>query len=338
MAESCGPRRTAGHYFNVDSESASYGNQRLARIHAANYFALFESLRSPAETETAWEIAVGGGLDVSRPLAAGSAGSFGRLDLDDAALLKAYAAVAAGSAHLRPDDVILELGFPGYPARLAATEDAPRFLFVRQQENVLEIPSLSVVGTREATVEGRSRARRLANLLVRRGIAVCSGLAHGIDEAAHLGALEAGGTTIAVIGTPLTRSYPKEHAPLQDRIGFLGAVVSQFHPASKTLPLCFPLRNATMSGLSLGTVVIEASETSGALIQARKALQQGRKVFIPCSAVENDRLRWPARLIEKGAHVFKTIEELLGVLESEHLVPPRELVASTATVAGLHAS
>lgn len=134
---------------------------------------------------------------------------------------------------------------------------------------------------REASDAGRARARKLARLLAQRGIAVASGLARGIDTAAHRGALDAGGITFAVIGTPLTRCYPSENAELQCRIGQVGAVVSQFAPSSKTRPSCFPMRNATMSGLTLGTVVIEASENSGSLIQARKALEQGRKLFIP---------------------------------------------------------
>jgi DNA processing protein len=141
-------------------------------------------------------------------------------------------------------------------------------------------------------------------------------LARGVDEAAHRGALDLGGVTVAVLGTPITRAYPREHRELQDRIGFVGALVSQFPPSAKTLPFCFPMRNVTMSGLTLGTVVIEAGEASGALVQARKCLQQGRKLFIPRSAVEDSRLWWPRHYMEQGAHVFSTVDELIGVLEA----------------------
>lgn len=315
-----------------------FGNQEVVRERAANFFMLFEVLRSLEQTEEAW-CRIQGSLNADQPITAGIGLAIGRFDADDAAYIDAHRRVLDGFALLRDTDVIIERGGHGYPHRLAQTADAPAFLFVRQDQNVLDLPSLSIVGTRKASEEGCSRARRLAHLLTRCGIAVCSGLARGIDEAAHLGALEAGGVTIAVVGTPITRVYPKEHAALQERIGFVGAVVSQFHPASSTLPLCFPLRNATMSGLSLGTVVIEASKTSGALIQARKSLQQGLKVFIPRSAVEDPQLDWPKQYADKpGAHVFGTIDELLSVLEAEKLVPQREAVPAAATAVGLHAS
>ncbi|HET9394214.1 MAG TPA: DNA-processing protein DprA [Candidatus Rubrimentiphilum sp.] len=312
-------------------------DQGVSWARASSYFALLEILRSPDAANEAWATAeVHGGMAASRVHSIGRI--VGRTDVDDKAFMLARKHVLEGFTQLRHDDVILEKGTVGYPTRLAETPDAPQFLFVRQQANVLDLPSLSVVGTRQASQDGRDRARRLAHLLARRGIVVCSGLAAGIDEAAHLGCLEAGGITIAVLGTPLTRVYPKEHAALQERIGFVGAVVSQFHPKSKTLPLCFPLRNATMSGLSLGTVVIEASETSGALVQARKALQQGRKLFIPRSALDSDRLRWPRQYVNRGAHVFATIDELVSVLETENLVPQRDLVPTAATAVGLRAS
>ena len=306
--------------------SRTNGPER-ARERATNYFALFETLRNQLATTDAWE-RTKQLLDVDAPFGRGTATAIGRLDVDDHELIANRAKVARGFQQLRDSDIILELGDELYPARLAATPDAPTFLFVRQESDVLDLPSISIVGTRNASDEGLARARKLAHLLVKRGIAVCSGLALGIDQAAHRGALEIGGVTIAVLGTPITRYYPREHQQLQDQIGFVGAVVSQFHPASKTLPLCFPLRNATMSGLSLGTVVVEASETSGALIQARKALSQQREVFIPKSAIDNHRLRWPRRLRDDGAHVFATIDELLDVLEARKLIPPQSAVDS----------
>jgi DNA processing protein len=317
--------------------AASVDDQRTARVRAANFFALLEALGKPKEAEAAWARARVS-LDVAVPFQPGAAGALGRLDLDDDLIARTLLRVIEGFQELAPRDLVVERGRPGYPKRLAETADAPPFLFVRQDENVLDLSSLSIVGTRDASDEGTERAKRLAHLLVRRGIAVCSGLARGIDAAAHAGALSAGGVTIAVIGTPLTRVYPKEHAALQDRIGVVGAVVSQFHPTATTLPFSFPARNATMSGLSLGTVVIEASETSGAFMQAGKALQQGRKVFIPRSAIDNPKLTWPLKLAERGANVFSTIDELVGVLETEKLIPRRDQSPPAQATVAAHAS
>lgn len=289
-------------------------DQCLARQRAANYFALVELFKKPELVEELWEI-LEHSWDLSRPFSSGAAIALGRLDVDDTALLAAGARAMSSLEELRPADLVLERGILGYPQLLETSGDAPRFLFVRQETNVLELPAVAIVGTREASDEGKVRARRLARLLVKRKIAVTSGLARGIDEAAHRGALDLGGVTVAVLGTPLTRSYPREHRELQDRIGLVGALVSQFPPSAKTLPLCFTLRNATMSGLTLGTVVIEADETSGALVQARKCLQQGRKLFIPRSTVEDSRLRWPCHYVEQGAHVFSSADELVDILE-----------------------
>jgi DNA processing protein len=317
--------RRPGRLDGVTSgRTEAFGDQLRARERAANYFTLFEILRNQQATDDAWRF-VQGQVDVGEPFQAGVGAILGRLDIDDEAVLSTRHRVRIAMEGLMANDLVLERGASGYPDAVDSTTDAPEFLFVRQDANVLELPSISIVGTRSATEEGRARARKLAQLLVKRGIAVCSGLAAGIDAAAHEGALDVGGVTIAVIGTPLTKVYPKQNAALQERIGTVGALVSQFHPGAKTLPLCFPLRNATMSALSLGTVVIEASETSGALIQARKALQQDRKLFIPRSAVENPRLAWPRKFEALGAHVFAHIDDLIGVLEREGLIPKREL-------------
>jgi DNA processing protein len=139
---------------------------------------------------------------------------------------------AAAFHGLAPDDIVLERGQPGYPPLLAATADAPPYLFVRGAVQVLNLPAIAIVGSRQASREGRARAHRLAYLLAKRGFAVASGLARGIDTSAHIGALDAGGTTFAVIGTPLNRCYPSENAELQCRIARAGAVV----PHSRRLP------------------------------------------------------------------------------------------------------
>ena len=227
--------------------SQPFGDQRRARERAISYFTLFETLKKTSEVKEAWARAKSL-LNLDQPMGTGAASAIARLDLDDDAIIESRKRVAASFNSLRPTDLVLENGSEGYPSRLAQTADAPEFIFVRQESNVLDQPSISIVGTRSASNDGMARARKLAHLLSKRGITVASGLAKGIDQAAHRGAIEIGGTTIAVIGTPLTKYYPKEHQALQDQIGFVGAVVSQFYPGSQTLPLCFPLRNATMSG------------------------------------------------------------------------------------------
>lgn len=217
---------------------------------------------------------------------------------------------------------VLERGTVAYPPSLANTADAPEFVFVVGASELLHRPAIAVVGTRQASEQGRLRARKLGYLLAKRGIVVNSGLALGIDEAAHGGALAAGGPTVAVLGTPVDRAYPRQHAKLQALIAETGALVSQFYPGQAVQRHFFPMRNAVMSGLSVATVVIEASETSGALIQARKCLQQGRKLFIPQSAVERQDLTWPRTYLQRAnTHAFRAVEELLAVLESEDLIP-----------------
>jgi DNA processing protein len=242
-----------------------------------------------------------------------------------------FRSVARQMAALHEDDRVLELGQPGYPPLLAQVSDAPRFAFVRGRLELLDgRPAIAVVGTREPTEEGRLRARKLGYLLAKRRILVVSGLARGIDEAAHRGALEIGGDTAAVLGTPLTRVYPREHADLQTLIGTVGILLSQFHPGAGVKRHFFPIRNATMSGLCLGTVVVQASETSGALIQARKCMQQGRKLFIPQSALENPRLTWPKRFLHHGAYAFRTIDDLMRVLEADRLIEGAAIATPSA--------
>lgn len=222
---------------------------------------------------------------------------------------------------LAETDQVVERGTPSYPDRLAVTQDAPPFLFVRGNLELLGRPSIAIVGTRSPSPDGVARAYKLAHLLTKRGIVVVSGLAKGIDTAAHRGALDFGGPTVAVIGTPLDRAYPQENGWLQQAIAQDGVVVSQFAPGTRTERFFFPMRNATMSGLSLATVVIEASDTSGALIQARKSLAQGRKLFIPRSALERESISWPKTYAcRPGAHVFDSVDSLMDVLAGEGLL------------------
>lgn len=216
---------------------------------------------------------------------------------------------------LKEDDLIIKIGSELYPQNLEATEQAPRFLFLRGNINLLKFNAISIVGTRNPSEVGIKRAITLAERLGQHRIVVASGLAKGIDKAAHTGALSNNNPTIAVIGTPLNMYYPKENKELQDEIAEKGLIISQFSPSMNVQRWNFPMRNAVMSGLSLATVIIEAGETSGSLIQADYALKQGRIVMIPQSAIENENLKWPKKYLNRhGAFKFSSINELIKTI------------------------
>lgn len=191
---------------------------------------------------------------------------------------------------------------PQYPLELHDIFNRPSLLFVKGMFPPLhDGPSIAVVGARAASPEGVRRARRLATELVEAGFTILSGLAVGIDTAAHTAALDAGGQTSAVMGTGLDRLFPAENAQLAQRIlDAGGALLSQFFPTQPPTRWTFPMRNVVMSGLSMATVVVEASETSGARMQARVALQHGRTVFLLQSLVEQH--AWAERYVSEGAY------------------------------------
>ena len=165
-------------------------------------------------------------------------------------------------------------------------------------------PRVSIVGSRKASDKGLERASSLARQMAEHGIIVVSGLAVGIDRAAHEGAIEAGGGTIAVLGTPLDTYYPKENRELQERIGREHLLVSQFDVGHPVLPQNFPIRNRTMALLTDATVIVEAAEKSGTLHQGWEALRLGRLLFLLESVAEDVRLSWPREMIEYGAQVL----------------------------------
>ena len=239
----------------------------------------------------------------------------------DQLLAQARADIDDWSAHGMYLVIVLE---PGYPPNLRAVHDRPPMVFVAGDLTPADARSVAVVGARKASRAGTERAGAIAEHLVDRGFTVLSGLAAGIDTAAHTAALKKGGRTVAVIGTGLARSYPPQNGPLQRRIASECAVVSQFWPDSPPSRRSFPMRNAVMSGIALGTVVVEASDTSGARMQARLALAQGRPVFLLASLVE--RHQWardyPAR---PGTHVVREPQEITTVVE--RLISPGSLVA-----------
>ncbi len=172
-----------------------------------------------------------------------------------------------------------------YPPNLRRVPNLPPFLFYRGDLTDSDARSVAVVGTRRASEAGLRRAAHMSRLLAGQHVTVVSGLARGIDTAAHRAALAAGGRTIAVLGTGITVCYPRENQALAEAITASGALVSQFWPTTRPATWTFPARNVTASGISQGTVVIEASSTSGAKMQARIALEHGKKVFLIRSLV-----------------------------------------------------
>lgn len=207
---------------------------------------------------------------------------------------------------------------------------APKKLFVAGNVDYLQLGGrVSIVGSRKASPEGLARARKLANLFLARDVVVVSGLAEGIDTAAHTTAIDQGGRTIAVIGTPLDKVYPKQNAALQDRIMNEHLCISQFPSGYPTRPGCFPMRNRTMALISDATVIIEASDTSGSLSQGWEALRLGRGLFITKAVAENAQLKWPKEFLHYGARVLsdETVEELFDMLPLRQAISVDESIA-----------
>ena len=213
---------------------------------------------------------------------------------------------------------------PDYPPNLKAVHDRPPILFIAGHITPTDAKAVAVVGARKATETGREQAKQIAEHLTQTGYTVVSGLATGIDTAAHTAALSRNGRTIAVIGTGLTRAYPPENRALQQNIAERGAVISQFWPDAPPTKRSFPMRNATMSGIALATVVVEASETSGARTQARLALAHARPVFLTKKLVTEQ--PWAQQIAQRpGTHIAHNPTEITDALE--RLISPGSLVA-----------
>jgi len=196
--------------------------------------------------------------------------------------------------------------------------NAPGVLFLAGDPGLLRAgPRVAIVGARKASPEGELRAMRLARVLVDHGITVVSGLAEGIDTAAHVAAIDRGGRTIAVIGTPLSRAYPLSNRALQDRIRREHLLVSQFPEDQPVHRHNFVLRNRTMALIAHASVIVEASDTSGSLSQGREALRLGRPLFLMKSVLDDPRLTWPREMIHFGAHELREPEDLLSELPPE---------------------
>jgi DNA processing protein len=232
-------------------------------------------------------------------------------DLDtDHALLQAEEDVARWRG---ADFTFLTFRDPHYPGRLREVHQMPPVLFARGRLVPGDL-GVCVVGSRNASAHGLAFARRTASALVDQGLTVVSGLAAGIDTAAHQAALEHGGRTVAVIGTGIERAYPAENVPLQEQIADAGLVVSQFWPDAAPTKQSFPLRNAVMSAYGLATVVVEAGETSGARIQARLAVEHGRPVILTQTVAAAT--TWGQALVGRpGVHVADTPAQVIDIVQ-----------------------
>ncbi|HSN17507.1 MAG TPA: DNA-processing protein DprA [Gammaproteobacteria bacterium] len=223
---------------------------------------------------------------------------------------------------------LLAVTEPAYPQLLKQIPDPPFALFVRGDASLLAEPQLAMVGSRNPSVEGRRNAEEFAEYLAKCGLVITSGMALGIDAASHKGALK-GGKTVAVWGTGLDKPYPPRNRELAKQILEQGVIVSEFPPGTPPLPMHFPRRNRIISGLSVGTLVVEAAKQSGSLITARLASEQGREVFAIPGSIHNPMargchrlLRDGAKLVESGADVLEELAPLLGIEALQAAPPP----------------
>jgi DNA processing protein len=219
---------------------------------------------------------------------------------------------------------VLTLGDPLYPPLLLQAADPPLLLYVQGSAALLSAPSVAVVGSRNPTHQGADNARQFAAGLSGAGLVVVSGLALGIDGAAHDGALKGGAGTIAVVGTGLDRVYPARHRSLAHRIAEAGALVSEFAPGMPPLPANFPQRNRIIAGLSLGTLVVEAALQSGSLITARLALEADREVFAIPGSIQSPQSRGCHALIRQGAMLVESPVEIVDALRGFTAASPAE--------------
>ena len=235
-----------------------------------------------------------------------------RVSVEHDELLRAGGAQLACAARL--GIAAVPLGHIRYPALLAAIADPPPLLWVRGTVEALSLPSVAIVGSRAATPYALRVARKLAVDLATAGVAIVSGLARGVDAAAHEGAVGANGRTVGVLGCGIDRIYPHEHGELASRMERAGAVASEFPPGVPPLPQHFPMRNRIISALSSAVVVVEAPEKSGALITASAAAEQGREVMVVPGPVSGGRNRGGHLLIRDGAKVVETADDILQEL------------------------
>nr|WP_240954150.1 DNA-processing protein DprA [Solimonas marina] len=241
------------------------------------------------------------------------------LGLDAAQIDALKAPDADGIAHdldwlAAPQHTLLTWDDPRYPDALRGIASAPPVLFCHGDPDLLAMPQVAIVGSRSATAQGIENAKAFAAELARRGFVITSGLALGIDGAAHRGALDADGHTVAVCATGLDRVYPARHKGLAHEIVVRGALISEFPTGVAPLAENFPRRNRIISGLALGTLVVEAAPGSGSLITARYALEQSREVFAIPGSIHNPQARGCHALIRQGAKLVETVDDIFEEL------------------------
>lgn len=235
-----------------------------------------------------------------------------------------------------PNRHIVTLHDPHYPALLKQIADPPNILFIEGDLSLLSSWQLAMVGSRNPSASGRDTAYEFARYIAQGEIAITSGLAMGIDAASHQGALAAQGKSVAVIGTGLDDVYPTKHRALANEIVASGAIVTEFALGTSPRAENFPRRNRIISGLSLGTIVIEAAIRSGSLITARMALEQGREVFAIPGSIHNPLARGCHRLIREGAKLVETaqdiLEELAPLAGAQRLADAEQVATQDLTV------
>jgi DNA processing protein len=210
---------------------------------------------------------------------------------------------------------VIALGAPEYPTSLTQTADPPHILYVRGGLEPRDGKAVGIVGSRHCTAYGRRVAERLATGLVQKGYTIISGLARGIDAAAHQGALKGSGRTIAVLAGGLAKIYPPEHTELAEQVEASGALISESAMSMQPMSGMFPARNRIISGLSKAVVIVEAAERSGALITARHAGEQGRTVFAVPGPVDSVASGGTNALIREGAILARNVDDILEELE-----------------------
>ena len=234
----------------------------------------------------------------------------------DARALACEAAEQLDSAQ-RIGATAIALPDPRYPAVLAAIPDPPPLLWMKGQESAINTAAIAIVGSRAPTSYALSVARQLSSELATAGAVIVSGLARGIDSAAHAGALDAKGRTVGVLGCGIDRIYPAEHRDLARDMEHAGAIVSEFPVGVPPLPHHFPLRNRIIAGLSTAVVVVEAAEKSGSLITAAAALEQGREIMVVPGPTTGGRNRGGHLLIRDGAKIVESADDILRDLSFE---------------------
>lgn len=228
---------------------------------------------------------------------------------------------------------LIPLGDPDYPPALLETADPPVLLYAIGRVDLLKTASLAIVGSRNPTPQGRENAAGFAAALGHAGLTVVSGLALGVDGAAHAAALETSASTVAVVGTGLDTVYPRRHRDLARRIASKGLIVSEYSLGTPPLPARFPQRNRIIAGMTLGTLVVEATLQSGSLITARLAVEAGRDVFAIPGSIHAVQSRGCHALIKQGAKLVETAQDVLDelrpgtVVEAANVSPAPELEA-----------